>query len=146
METGGRLGADRRPIGYWLKHLDRLIEGTFERTLASEGLTRRHWQLLNTLHTRPSSPEIREALAPFFADDPGAERQVIDELVARAWVEPGQADLLELTAEGSRAHAALLERVAATRQMLLRDINEDEYRVVIDILRRMVDNLEQAAE
>jgi hypothetical protein len=47
---------DRRPIGYWLKHLDSMIEGTFERTLASEGLTRRHWQVLNTLHTQPSTP------------------------------------------------------------------------------------------
>ena len=29
---------DRRPIGYWLKHLDRLIEQSFERTLGAEGL------------------------------------------------------------------------------------------------------------
>ena len=27
---------NRRPIGYWLKHLDRLIEDTFERTLGTE--------------------------------------------------------------------------------------------------------------
>jgi hypothetical protein len=44
-----RVEENRRPIGYWLKHLDRLIEDTFERTLSMEGLTRRHWQVLNTL-------------------------------------------------------------------------------------------------
>ena len=29
---------DRRPIGYWLKHVDRLIEESLERTLGAEGL------------------------------------------------------------------------------------------------------------
>ena len=135
---------DRRPIGYWLKHLDRLIEGTFERTLASEGLTRRHWQALNTLRARPSThAEIAAALAPFLAGDPGAERRVVDDLVARGWVKPGRNDLLELTAEGVGAHAALHERVAATRQALLRGVTEDEYRAVIDVLRRMAENLER---
>ena len=63
------MAEDRRPIGYWLKHLDRLIEGNFERTLASEGLTRRHWQALNTLRTRPSTrAEIAAALAPFLGE------------------------------------------------------------------------------
>src|SRR5215475_12371622 len=32
-----------RPIGYWLKHLDRLIETAAERTFAEQKLTRRHW-------------------------------------------------------------------------------------------------------
>ena len=137
---------ERRPIGYWLKHLDRLIEGHFERTLASEGLTRRHWQVLNTLRTRPSTrAEIAEALGPFLVDDPGAERRVVGDLLARGWVAQGQGDLLELTAAGTRAHAALLERVGATRQLLLRGVSEEEYRAVIDILRRMAENLERDA-
>jgi len=136
---------DRRPIGYWLKHLDRLIEGAFELTLASEDLTRRHWQVLNTLHTGPSThAEIADALAPFLIDEPGAAREVVDDLVAKGWVEPGQDDRLALTATGIRAHAALLERVTATRQLLVRGVTEDEYRAVIDVLRRMAANLERA--
>ena len=35
------------PIGYWLKRLDRAIEGALDPTLAAENLTRRHWQTLN---------------------------------------------------------------------------------------------------
>ena len=31
----------QRPIGYWLKHLDRLIDQAAERALAEEHLTRR---------------------------------------------------------------------------------------------------------
>jgi hypothetical protein len=66
-----RVVEDRRPIGYWLKHLDRLIEDNFDRLLASEGLTRRHWQLLNTLHRGPSThEELAEAVAPFVTDHP----------------------------------------------------------------------------
>ena len=44
-----------RPIGYWIKHLDGLIEATVDRTLTGQGVTRRHWQALNTLHERPST-------------------------------------------------------------------------------------------
>jgi hypothetical protein len=43
------MSEDRRPIGYWLKHLDGLIEAAFSRTLAGQGVTRRHWQALKTL-------------------------------------------------------------------------------------------------
>lgn len=135
---------DHRPIGYWLKHLDRLIEDSFERTLAAEALTRRHWQVLNTVSTRPSThAQIVEALMPFLVGDPEAGDQVIDDLVARGWVREGQGDLLELTAVGTRAHAALEERVAATRQLLVRGVTGDEYRAVIDILSRMAKNLER---
>ena len=52
-----------RPIGYWLKKLDRLIDEQFERQLSEAGLSRRQWQLLNLLegvrgprrNCRPSS-------------------------------------------------------------------------------------------
>ena len=77
---------ERRPIGYWLKHLDRLIERSFESTLASEALTRRHWQVLNTSHARPSThAEIASALAPVLGDDPVAARRASEDLVTRGW-------------------------------------------------------------
>jgi DNA-binding MarR family transcriptional regulator len=135
---------DRRPIGYWLKHLDGLIEENFERTLAGEGVTRRQWQALNTLHQRPSTQaELAEALQPFLVDDPGADRRVIDELIVRGWVQQGEGNRLELTSAGVRAHAALLERIQATRQLLVRGVTQEEYLAVIDILRRMAKNLER---
>lgn len=91
-EEEGTMKEDRRPIGYWLKHLDGLIDENFERTLAGEGVTRRQWQALNTLHKRPSTQaEIAEALKPFLVDDPGADRRVIDELIVRGWVRQGTA-------------------------------------------------------
>jgi len=41
------------PIGYWLKHLDGLIEAHFDRALTHHNLARRHWQALNMLSGGP---------------------------------------------------------------------------------------------
>jgi hypothetical protein len=140
----GTMGEERRPIGYWLKHLDGLIEEHFERTLAGEGVTRRQWQALNTLHQRPCTrAEIAEALKPFLVDDPGADRRVIDELMGRGWVRQGAGGLLALTPAAAGAHAGLLERVQATRQLLVRGVTQEEYLAAIDVLRRMAENLER---
>jgi hypothetical protein len=54
--------ADRRPIGFWLKLVDRLIDAV----LGDAGLTRRHWQVLNLLQTQPVTLQrIDTQLAPF---------------------------------------------------------------------------------
>jgi DNA-binding MarR family transcriptional regulator len=141
------MSEDRRPIGYWLKHLDGLIEATVDRTLAGQGVTRRHWQALNTLHERPSTQAaIADALAPFLADDPGADERVIDELVARGWVERGEDNVLRLTPVGTGVHAGLLERIQATRQRLVRGVTQEEYLATVNVLRRMAGNLERGEE
>ena len=44
---------ESRPIGYWLKHLDGLLEQTFDHVLARNGVRRRHWQVLDTLRGGP---------------------------------------------------------------------------------------------
>ena len=40
---------DERPIGWWVKRLDTLLEEALDSVVAGEGLTRRHWQLLHSL-------------------------------------------------------------------------------------------------
>ena len=47
--------ADRRPIGFWLKLVDRLIDEGFDAVLGDAGLTRRHWQVLNLLQAEPAT-------------------------------------------------------------------------------------------
>src|SRR3954466_1272181 len=55
-----------RPVGFWLKLVDRLFDERFRQTLGAGHLTRRHWQLLNVLARGPA-PEsaLDDALAPF---------------------------------------------------------------------------------
>ena len=117
---------DRRPIGYWLKHLDRLIEQTFERTLKTDGLTRRHWQVLNSVESGAStSSALVLALQPFVGDDVGAVEALIDDLLNRNWLRRRQDAALEMSEEGRSAHAEVMKRVATTRQLLRRGITDD---------------------
>jgi hypothetical protein len=63
---------ESRPLGYWLKHLDHLIEQAFERTLAAHSLTRRHWQVLHTIAAAPpSTAALEEELGLFLRDNRG---------------------------------------------------------------------------
>jgi DNA-binding MarR family transcriptional regulator len=142
----GDLPAPHRPIGYWLKHLDRLIEDTFSRALAGQGLTRRHWQVLNTVARGPASPaELTKALDPFLREDPSAQATTVADLIRRGWVIRERDGRLCLTPYGRTAHQRTQERVQQTRGLILRGVSADEYAAVIDILARMAANLETSA-
>jgi len=143
----GTMREDRRPIGYWLKHLDGLIEAAFERTLAGQGVTRRHWQALNTLQERPSTQAaIADALAPVPRRRPGSgstgDRRARGPRLGRA----GVGSVLKLTPVGTEVHAGLLARIQAMRQRLMRGVTQEEYLVTVDVLRRMAGNLERGEE
>ena len=141
MKTGSR-----RPIGYWLKHLDRLIEDTFSRTLAGQGLTRRHWQVLNTLAQGPARPaDLSKALAPFLRDDPTGQATTEADLIDRGRVSHDQDGRLCLTPHGQTAHHQTEKQVQQTRGLMLHGIRADEYAAVVDILTQMAANLETSA-
>ena|SRR5215469_7621758 len=142
-----RVAGVRKPIGYWLKHLDRLIEDAFDHALADGNLSRRHWQVLNTLARGPATgAELNVALEPFTGDDPAALAPVIDALTRRGWVR-AEADGRRhaLTVDGAAAHQGIRQDVDQTRRLTLRYVTTEEYAQVIDILRRMAAGLESAA-
>jgi DNA-binding MarR family transcriptional regulator len=126
-----------RPIGYWLKEVDRLIEESFARLLSERGLTRRHWQALNTIAEGPVSiADLDAELAPF---EPTVT-PVVDDLLTRGWVQ-WTGEVLVLTGAGREAHAVVSERVAANRKTLTAGISAEEYASVINVLVRMAGNL-----
>jgi DNA-binding MarR family transcriptional regulator len=138
MKTGSR-----RPIGYWLKHLDRLIEDTFSRTLAGQGLTRRHWQVLNTLANGPASPaDLTKALAPFLRDDSTGQATTEADLIDRGWISHDHDGRLRLTPQAQAAYQQAHKQVQQTRELMLHGVDADEYAAVIDILTQMAANLE----
>jgi hypothetical protein len=78
-----------RPIGYWLKHLDRLIEAAAERTFAEQKLTRRHWQVMNVLRESPQQETgLTEAIRPFWGVGAITPDEVTGELTRRGWLPP----------------------------------------------------------
>jgi DNA-binding MarR family transcriptional regulator len=138
---------ERRPIGYWLKHLDRLIDQAFERALDADGLTRRHWQVLNTLAAGPTTnAALTAALQPFVQGESMTIEVIITDFLDRGWVRNVPDGGVEISERGRAAHEAAMQRVAETRQALRCGITDDEYVTVIRILQRMASNLESRPE
>lgn len=132
-----------RPIGYWLKHLDSLLEAAFDRALAGHGVDRRQWQTLNLLDDAPRTEAgLAEALLPFLGADARPLGEVIDALEGRGWIARDDSGRYALTERGRAARGALAQGVASVRTHLAEGITEDEYQATIDVLARMARNLE----
>ena len=55
----------QRPLGYWLKLVDSLIDEQFAATLEEHGVTRRQWQVLNLLEQQPATEaQLDAGLSP----------------------------------------------------------------------------------
>jgi DNA-binding MarR family transcriptional regulator len=132
------------PIGYWLKRLDRAIEGALDSTLAAEDLTRRHWQTMNFLHQGPSdAPGLAEALRPFWGQSAITLDEVLSDLERRALV-ANDGGRYALTATGTATRAKLTEQVDVTRRRLVDGVTREEYLATVEVLQRMTTNLEGA--
>lgn len=141
------MSAKRRPIGYWLKRLDRLIEDGFQRTLIDEGFTRRHWQLLNVVNEGPTTRDAAAGkMASFLVDGRVELDRAVDDLERRGLVTAHADDTLSLTDEGERALRSVEEKVADFRKLVTKGLDEDEYDRIVDALERMAGNLEEYAE
>jgi len=141
----------RRPLGYWLKVLDRLIEDNLNRVLAVEGLHRRHWQTMNLLAPGPDfdragqrGPATKEAIAerlrPFWTGSTVAVDEVIEELVRRGWITSEEPH--GLTPAGEAAHAALAQSVDWTGRQIRDGVTTERYADTVEVLCHMVENAE----
>ena len=131
-----------RPIGYWLKKLDRLIDEQFEQQLGEAGLSRRQWQVINMLEGDPRSvPELQSELEPFLQEDPDDLTDALSGLVTRGWV-ASQENIVNLTETGQAQLKLIKAKVAELRQASMAGISPEEYQTTIDVLARMASNLE----
>ena len=129
---------DGRPIGFWLKLVDRLIDERLEASLG--GISRRHWQVLNVVRQgRASQAEIDARVRPFIGNEGTTAREVAD-LRQRGWLTSGTA-ALELSELGTDEFARLLELVSADRTALPIGIAPEEYASIVSVLERMARNL-----
>lgn len=134
--------AEQRPLGFWLRLVDGLINEQFDTMVEEHGVTRRQWQILNVLAEQPSTAaELNDALKPFFsqtADESSAEH--LDELLESGWVS-NAGDRFSLTDLGRSSLASLGEVVDRNRQRITEGVSADEYDAALDVLQRMARNL-----
>lgn len=133
-----------RPIGYWIKRLDALLETQLDSTLARLRLTRRQWHVLNALHAGPVTPaEMEDVLRPLSSADGGdAQDRDMAGLVRRRLVLllDGRLALTEAGSALQNEAAALMED---TRRELTAGIGADEYAIAVSVLERMSRNADR---
>jgi len=135
------------PIGYWLKHLDRLIDATAERAFAEEQLTRRHWQVMDVLsQSAQDAAGLTAAIRPFWGPGAVTQDEITGELAARGWLAQDDSGRYALTRAGQAGHAAVATKVQGIRSAFLAGMTEDDYLRTVQTLRRMAENLEPAAQ
>jgi len=134
----------RRPIGFLLRQLDRLLDERFERTLGARRITRRQWQLLNTLAERPAALDDLSATVAPFLDQAAGETAAphLEPLVARRLVTRA-GERYELTDAGRALFGELREEVRATRALTTRGLADGEYQRTVASLETMIANLER---
>ncbi|MBF0672400.1 MAG: MarR family transcriptional regulator [Salinibacterium sp.] len=131
-----------RPIGYWLKLVDNLIEERFAAIIEEHGVTRRQWQLLSVISASASTPEqLDHAIAPFVEPDSGERASNhLAELIESGWV-AFDGNEYKITDRGTLAFTRLTEVVDGLRNSLAQDLTDAEYRTTVTSLERMARNL-----
>ncbi|GAA3709687.1 hypothetical protein GCM10022377_24190 [Zhihengliuella alba] len=136
---------ERKPLGYWLKLVDSLINEQFAVSLDEHGITRLQWQLLNSLAQEPATlRQLSHRLAPFLAptpdDEPDTIAEHLAELVDSGWVTDA-AGSLTLTDQGRLGWEKLDETVAGMREASGEGIPREDYATTVRTLHRMAINL-----
>lgn len=142
------LALDRgRPIGFWLKLVDGLVDRRFDEVLDEHGVTRRQWQLLNLLERGPATRATLDAAVAPFLDPASGESSAdhLSELVESGWVSlatDGVGDgRYALTERGGLAHRKLVDVVEGIRDEAVRGAEPDAYATTVRFLRTAALNL-----
>lgn len=146
----------QQPISYWVKLVDRLIDGVFATTLEEHGITRRQWQLLNVLSKGAAGVERLDIeIAPFLSPANAAipptqgshtsSLESLTELVESDWLTKDGA-LYALTERGSAVVERLTIVIADERKRATIGVSPEEYATTLSVLETMARNLNADGE
>ena len=132
----------RRPVDFWLRLLDRLINEHFGKALDEHGITRQQWEVVNLLSREPASQdELAEALARFHRDvQPTTLTEELSELEDSGWLMRREQEY-ELTELGQTSYRRLEPVLRATDEEIGRGISREDYAATLEVLERMAINL-----
>lgn len=132
---------NEKPLGYWLKLLDRLIEEDLDRSLEPYGLNRRHWQILNLLVQAPRDAHaIDTDLHAFFTGRSDAARS-LRELTAAGWTVMTDSGEASLADDARRRFEEMQASVRSARHRISSGLERADYDMTITTLRTMCRNL-----
>ena len=139
---GRDVQSPRRPVDFWLRLLDRLINEHFGKALDEHGITRRQWEVMNLLSREPASQdELAEALARFHRDvQPTTLTDELSELEDSGWLMRREQEY-ELTELGQTSYRRLEPVLRATDEEIGRGISREDYAATLEVLERMAINL-----
>lgn len=133
------------PIGYWLKHLDEVITKHTDLVLKENGFTRSRWQTLNIIYQEGNlSRQKLFATMQTFLNSHQLD-EIVSEFIKKGWlVQQGEGDDIQLatTENGKVEREITFTLQSEVRKRLMQGVTEQEYTIVIDVLQRMVKNLE----
>ena len=142
--TGGN--AVPKPLGYWVKRIHNGLEDNLDAQLGEFGLNRRTWQVLNTVASGPIElSAIERALEPFRDHGEPVAAPCVAALCERGALEPDRSARYVLTAAGLTLHRSAADRAHAARRAVMRGIAPQEYEQLIDLLRRVAENIDPGA-
>jgi DNA-binding MarR family transcriptional regulator len=139
------MATKHKPIGYWLKHADNVITEHIDRVLSENGFTRSRWQVLNIVYQAGTITRggLFDTMQTFI--DARQLDEIIEEFVEEGWmVTFGERDgeQLTLTDAGKVRRETVFELQSEVRRRAMKGITEQEYATVVDVLERMVGNLQ----
>ncbi|MGV8912079.1 MAG: hypothetical protein ACOH14_05620 [Rhodoglobus sp.] len=141
----------QQPISYWVKLVDRLIDGLFATTLEEHGITRRQWQLLNVLsHGAAGVERLDIEIAPYLSPANAAvpptqgshtsSLESLTELVESDWLTT-DGTLYDLTDRGRSVVERLTIVIADERKRATVGVTPEQYATTLNVLETMALNL-----
>ena len=134
------------PIGYWLKHADEVLTKHINQVLSDYGFTRFHWQVLNMVYEADTiaSEDVFNTMKTFI--DARQFDEILDGFVKEGWLverNDGDTTALMLTSAGKTERETIFKLQSEVRRRAMQGITDQDYTIVISVLQRMVNNLEE---
>ena len=134
--------SSHRPLDFWLKLVDTLINLHFQTMLEEHGIVRRQWEMMRMLSRGPATQnDLDAALSPFLpAGEPGSSIAELSELSDSGWLTEVDG-AYQLTERGLVVHQRLDEVFAQKNSDLAEGVSPGEYALVVSVLERIATNL-----
>ncbi|MCK6066125.1 MULTISPECIES: MarR family winged helix-turn-helix transcriptional regulator [Microbacterium] len=121
-----------RPLGFWLRTVDSLLDDAFAEVLAGDDLSRRDWMLLNAVDGHRTAPWLAQRLA--------RRGGRVRRLAERGWIEE-TADGWALTDAGRDARERLATAVGGIRDRVAGAVDPEDFASMLTSLEAIAREL-----